>query len=444
MLRASRPVVAAVALSVLSLVGITPAATRPVAAEPNTAAQSTGQSSTPASGQASLAEKRAEADRLSKQLAEQGRRISVLAEEYNEARLAADDLDARAERAATDLARTDAETGTLRSRLKQQAVESYVRGGAVPALAMLASNELEDDIAVRRQYVDTVTGQVGDTLDELRAVKRTLTEQQQELASARASAKQALAEVERSRSQAVAAQTAHERLLAGVRGEVAELVAAEEARKAAAEARRVQAELDARRGREAAAAREASRSTAGRTVPTTAAPTTAAPTTAGRAAPRDESTTSTTARRAPATTVATTAKPAPANDGGSGGGSAESAPAPSPGATRAIQEAERQLGKPYRYGGSGPDDFDCSGLTSWAWRAGGKSLPHSSRAQWSATSRVAIEDLQPGDLVFYGEPIHHVGLYVGNGQMIEAPETGKNVRYASIFRRGLVGAGRVN
>jgi cell wall-associated NlpC family hydrolase len=55
-----------------------------------------------------------------------------------------------------------------------------------------------------------------------------------------------------------------------------------------------------------------------------------------------------------------------------------------------------------------------------------------------------MSDIQPGDLLFYGSPIHHVGLYIGGGQMIEAPETGKNVRYASIYRSDLVGAGRVN
>ena len=108
-----------------------------------------------------------------------------------------------------------------------------------------------------------------------------------------------------------------------------------------------------------------------------------------------------------------------------------------------MAEAKRQIGKPYKYGGSGPDNFDCSGLTAWAWRAGGVSLPHSSRAQYSATARVDVEDIQVGDLVFYGNPIHHVGIYVGNGQMVEASQTGTPVRYASIFRKDLVGVGRV-
>ncbi len=124
------------------------------------------------------------------------------------------------------------------------------------------------------------------------------------------------------------------------------------------------------------------------------------------------------------------------------------APAPNAAASAAVAEAKRQLGKPYKWGGSGPDSFDCSGLTSWAWRVGGgKSLPHSSRAQYGATSRVSMSDIAPGDLTFYGSSvgsIHHVGIYVGGGYMVDAPESGRNVQYVKAFRRDLVGIGRVN
>ena len=109
-----------------------------------------------------------------------------------------------------------------------------------------------------------------------------------------------------------------------------------------------------------------------------------------------------------------------------------------------IAEAEAQLGVPYVWGGWNPETgFDCSGLTAWAWKAGGVTLPHSSTMQYDITARVPLDQLQPGDLVFYYQPIHHVGLYVGNGQMIEAPGTGKYVQRASIWRSSLVGAGRV-
>lgn len=124
------------------------------------------------------------------------------------------------------------------------------------------------------------------------------------------------------------------------------------------------------------------------------------------------------------------------------------APAPSSAAAAAVAEAKRQLGKPYKWAGSGPDNFDCSGLTSWAWRVGGgRSLPHSSRAQYAATSRVSLSDIAPGDLTFYGSSvgsIHHVGIYAGGGYMVDAPETGRNVQYVYAFRKDLIGIGRVN
>jgi cell wall-associated NlpC family hydrolase len=111
-------------------------------------------------------------------------------------------------------------------------------------------------------------------------------------------------------------------------------------------------------------------------------------------------------------------------------------------AATAVQFALAQIGKPYSWGGSGPDAYDCSGLTSAAWAAAGVYLPHNSGMQYSATSRVSRDALQPGDLLFYGSPIHHVGLYIGNGQMVDAPRTGYTVRVTSIDRSNYVGAGR--
>jgi len=114
----------------------------------------------------------------------------------------------------------------------------------------------------------------------------------------------------------------------------------------------------------------------------------------------------------------------------------------SSGAAAAVDMARQQIGKPYEYGAAGPDSFDCSGLTLYSWRAGGVSLPHSAGAQYGATTHIPLSDLEPGDLVFYGSPIHHVGIYVGSGTMIEASHAGVPVRYAGIYRSDLVGAGR--
>lgn len=115
---------------------------------------------------------------------------------------------------------------------------------------------------------------------------------------------------------------------------------------------------------------------------------------------------------------------------------------------RAVEYAKAQLGKPYEWGADGPDSFDCSGLTMMAWRQAGIRLDHYSGAQWDEGTHVSRDELRPGDLVFFADDtsdpstIHHVGIYVGDGQMINAPQTGDVVKYASIYRSDYIGATR--
>ena len=120
----------------------------------------------------------------------------------------------------------------------------------------------------------------------------------------------------------------------------------------------------------------------------------------------------------------------------------EPAPPVHPQAALVAETARSLLGAPYVWGGEGPG-YDCSGLSLVAWRAAGVKLAHQSRAQFAATTRVSLADIAIGDLVFYGEPIHHLGIYIGDGKMIEAPRAGINVRITSIKRRDLIGIGRV-
>jgi cell wall-associated NlpC family hydrolase len=111
-------------------------------------------------------------------------------------------------------------------------------------------------------------------------------------------------------------------------------------------------------------------------------------------------------------------------------------PAPGSGVERAISYAMAQLGKPYLWGAEGPNAFDCSGLTMMAWRAGGKSLPHWSVAQFQQSTRISVGQLRRGDLVFWGSTpgsIHHVAMYIGNGQIIHAPRTGQPVQINSMY-----------
>jgi cell wall-associated NlpC family hydrolase len=86
--------------------------------------------------------------------------------------------------------------------------------------------------------------------------------------------------------------------------------------------------------------------------------------------------------------------------------------------------------------------FDCSGLTSWAWGQAGRGLPHSAAAQAAMLPSVPLADIQPGDLVFFYSPISHVGMYVGNGMMIHAPNTGDVVKLAPLRSGSIVKIGR--
>ncbi|MGA0862462.1 MAG: NlpC/P60 family protein [Ilumatobacteraceae bacterium] len=109
----------------------------------------------------------------------------------------------------------------------------------------------------------------------------------------------------------------------------------------------------------------------------------------------------------------------------------------------AIRYALSQLGTPYRYAMSSPGKgFDCSGLTAYAWGKAGVSLPRNSRRQYNALPKVPKELAQPGDLVFTGSPIHHVGIYLGGGRMVHAPQTGDVVKVGPIRWWKVVGVVR--
>ncbi len=122
---------------------------------------------------------------------------------------------------------------------------------------------------------------------------------------------------------------------------------------------------------------------------------------------------------------------------------AETASAPASGrAAAAVAYAMSQVGDAYVYGAAGPDAFDCSGLTMMAWGAAGVALPHSSSAQMSSGSSVSSSALQPGDLVFYYSPVSHVGMYIGNGQIVHAANPGTGVAIAPVFSMPFSGAVR--
>ncbi|MGW3668797.1 NlpC/P60 family protein [Streptomyces sp. NPDC005141] len=123
--------------------------------------------------------------------------------------------------------------------------------------------------------------------------------------------------------------------------------------------------------------------------------------------------------------------------------SGTTAAAPSSRAAAAVSYAYAKLGSPYVWGATGPDAFDCSGLAQAAYRSAGLSLPRTTYAQINAGQRVSRSELRPGDLVFFYAGITHVGIYVGNGQMIHAPNPSAPVRLAPIDEMPFAGAARV-
>ncbi|HYN93666.1 MAG TPA: NlpC/P60 family protein [Pilimelia sp.] len=131
------------------------------------------------------------------------------------------------------------------------------------------------------------------------------------------------------------------------------------------------------------------------------------------------------------------AEPAPADAAGS-----VAPPYVAGRAGRVVRFGYAQLGKAYRWGAEGPDSYDCSGLTTAAWRRAGVELPHNAARQWRAVTPVSRPELRPGDLVFYYRGIHHVGIYVGGGKIVHAPNHGQRIRVEGMGYAPIHGFGR--
>ena len=210
---------------------------------------------------------------------------------------------------------------------------------------------------------------------------------------------------------------------------------AEEARRKAEEAARQAAAQAARlAAAEAARLAEADRQAA-------AAAAEAARKAAEEAAKKATSTPSPTPTPKPSTTLTPTPTPTKSTTPPPTPPPATNVPAPKAGVDAVIAFARAQLGEPYVWAAAGPNSWDCSGLTMVAWAQAGVRLTHYTASQYKQTARVPVDQLKPGDLVFFGPSvagIHHVGLFIGNGQMIHAPYTGTVVKISTIWRPDLI------
>jgi cell wall-associated NlpC family hydrolase len=337
-------------------------------------------------------DKRAEAQQLQSEIDANGAQLDALSERYNGAQYRFEQAQAAAAEAQQKLDATTAEVAHLRTLVNQRGAELYRGAGQGPtSLDVSSANSLISS----SKYGALAAKHDTKLLDELRRAERTLRDQQAQAEQAQADAQDEQRAITNAQAGVEAANAKQEQLLSQVNGEIAQLVAEEQARKEAAALAAAQ-----QRYVDAAAASAAA-----------PAPSSGSGTGAGT------------------------------NTSRSSGGGSGPAPAPSAnvpvnggGASAAIAYARSQLGKPYCYAGAGPACFDCSGLTMRAWGAAGVSMPHYSGAQYSMFPHVPLNAMQPGDLVFWGPGgSDHVGLYIGGGQMIAAPHTGDVVKIQAVF-----------
>ena len=401
--------------------------------------------------------------------------VAVAVEAYNGARVRLDRAVLAAAEAQRNAELAQGKVETARVELGRFAAAAYRSGGDLGGLSAFLVAEGPRDLISRAAALQSIGNNRRNALESFRsatayatvldrraaATVETRRQAARQVARARSAAESRLATQQQAVGQIAAQRETLVRALAAARHTTVRL---ERARQAGLEQARIQA---ARLAAERQAAEAARQAKAARDAAAARAAEDARQAQAEQAR-RDQEQRDADARRAAEEKKATEEKqaaedrpaaadPTPAGNGqGNGGGNAPDPTPPAPsgsssgsasGAEAAIAFARDQIGKPYQWAADGPSTFDCSGLTMRAWQQAGVYLPHYSVAQYQQGEKVALGDLRRGDLVFFGSSsdyhsIYHVGLYIGDGQMIEAPYTGENVRVSSIWRSSLFGAAR--
>jgi cell wall-associated NlpC family hydrolase len=318
----------------------------------------------------------AKAKALQDQIDQNGDKISALSEQYDGAQLKLKTAQQAVTDAETRIEATKAETSRLQTLVKQRAASVYRQAVSGTGFAQYDLSN-QSQLEVRNKYADIASQNDDALVGQLVVAKEQLTAQKAAAEQAQTAAQQERDQIAQSKSAIEAANAQQQQLLSQVKGQLAQLIAAEQARRAAAAAAAARARFAANSVAHSTAVRGSSGSDAFANVPL---------------------------------------------------------PPPSGRAAAAIAFARAQLGKPYVYAASGPDSYDCSGLTMAAWGAAGVSLPHYSGAQFDMLPKVPLNAMQPGDLVFWGAGgSQHVGIYIGGGLMIHAPHTGDVVKIAPVY-----------
>jgi peptidoglycan DL-endopeptidase CwlO len=336
-----------------------------------------------------ITSKAAEARRLEAQIEANGNRISVLDEQYNQTLIAISAANDGLKDARSRIDRAQRETHRLNGLVQARAAALYTQAGSQSPFPELDASSVQE-LGSLSKYSDAAAQHDDDLIGDLNQARELLHERQRDLNHAKSQAEAHKKALDAQRTALAAASAKQEHLLSNVKGELGRLIRAEQVR----QQRAAEAAFRAKIAEQQAVARTVGVGGGG-------------------------------------SSHFSPSEPIPAN-----------IPAPSGGAQAAINFALAQKGKPYRYAGTGPGSYDCSGLTMMAWAAAGVSIPHSSQAQYASLPHVPEAAMAPGDLVFFGHPIHHVGMYLGNGMMIHAPQTGDVVKISAVWRNDFVGAAR--
>ncbi|MFD4906270.1 C40 family peptidase [Kitasatospora purpeofusca] len=332
-------------------------------------------------------------------------------------------LQGEANRIQEKVARGQEAMNELRTQLGVVGAEQYRNNGIDPGIQLMLDSDPASYLG-RASVQDQVAGSWTDLLKRAQDEQRKLDQERTEAAATLADLDAVGASLNGQKNQIQSKLAQSEALLNKLSAEERAKINAQEAadkakaaaQQAAAAERAKAADKEAADKAKAAAAAKETAGKGGTPAPQTPAPQTAAPQTPAAQTP---------AANTPAPVTNT---PAPPAAGGR--------------AAAIVQFAYAQLGKPYGWSKTGPSSFDCSGLTGAAYRAADVSLPRTSQEQWKIGTRIGRGDLQPGDLVFFYPDLHHVGVYIGDGKMIHAPRTGKNIEVLPIGVMPYMGAVR--
>jgi cell wall-associated NlpC family hydrolase len=337
----------------------------------------------PAGGD-TISSDRAKAAAIEAQLTAAQNQMSALSQQYDAAAAKLSQIDSSIAATKAGIANDHVKVQSDRATLAKAAVSNYVSDGSASSANPIFSGN-QKTLGAAAEYNQIAQGDINLAVANLHTAENSLATQQTQLQGQQASAQQALSAEKAAVNQNAQAVAAQKSALAQENGQISSLIAQQQAQQA----------------RAAQIASAAKLSSATHSSATFAGLNNAAP------------------------------------------------PPTAPGGAGAVQAAEGQLGVPYRWGGTSPKGtsspgFDCSGLTAFAWGQVGVGLPHYSGAQMSDSAPVPLNDLQPGDLLFYGPGgSEHVAMYIGGGQMIEAPYTGADVWITGVRLGGdFVGAGR--